>query len=369
MRRHPIIRGADGRDMCCKLVVKGDKIYRDHTALVWNLIHIGWPLLLMLLWLPSRAFGGGIDLEAYHRAAIRISEQIAREVPRDMPVRTLGFAPIAGDNFGFRESLQASFKQHSPYKIVERDQKDLNKIIKTQGLELGDVFDPDLRAKLGRLLGTEALVLCKIIQKQQSRFSTFLRVAIKIDNVELGEIMAVKTYSIRYIPKTTWFALGAVVISVLVLLALGLKMQKARAAKRQQQEAEQAEWLKLQTEVGQIYSAIKAEMDKVLRKLTDAYNSANAKAHSLTNPLKDLEREMLRLQQSFEFAPRPENTCHNKSDLADKIASGKILLQSVKYLLAETSAISSLTASSHDTLSPINDRLKEVSEHLIDWSK
>ncbi|MCP3061598.1 CsgG/HfaB family protein [Myxococcus sp. K38C18041901] len=116
-----------------------------------------------------------------------VSAPAASAVAPTGPVRicVLKFRDINEDSsleLALAEAVITDIGAHPGLRIVEREQLDLP--MKEQDFHQSDRVDPETRARLGRLIGAEVVVLGSI-----QRSGPLLRVAARFVHVETGEVL------------------------------------------------------------------------------------------------------------------------------------------------------------------------------------
>nr|WP_255653317.1 CsgG/HfaB family protein [Myxococcus sp. XM-1-1-1] len=112
---------------------------------------------------------------------------VANPVPRTGPVSicVLKFRDVNEDTsleLALAEAVITDIGAHPGLRVVEREQLDLP--MKEQDFHQSDRVDPETRARLGRLIGAEVVVLGSI-----QRSGPLLRVAARFVHVETGEVL------------------------------------------------------------------------------------------------------------------------------------------------------------------------------------
>ena len=221
-------------------------------------------------------------------AVSKLALNVAQSLPKDIHFRLVAVFDIDGDDVGLQRALVSAIKEKTDLKIVERS--DLDKILKEHGMQLSDLVDRESRVKFGQLQGVEGILFGKIIEKKSGMLSASLKVHIKIDNVERGEIVMAKDFSFRaQSPYRRAIIIAGVIAGVIFLLAIWLSIRRSIKKVEKLGEDEQERY------------SISREVDKTISNLSqvrEIFLENNHRDNAII--LKDIESELRVLKQTVE---------------------------------------------------------------------
>ena len=176
--------------------------------------------LLVCCWPAPNAFGETDPLKAlkadnHRKVAREIALQVVDMLPDDIHFRLLGIGPIEEDDGTLVDALTTAVKTKTRYHLIER--KDLNKILKEQGVQLSPISDPRRPVEPGKIKGVEGLLMGKIVKMNCSFLFCSMQVFMKLDDVEGGDVKFAETFDAYYLPPSTKYGIAAVVVLILVI--------------------------------------------------------------------------------------------------------------------------------------------------------
>jgi|GEM_PF-6970271 len=172
-----------------------------------------WLILLFLVLLPAGAMADGL----MDQAVRDVAAQAAAAMPRPISVRLLAVTDVDGDDGGLVRALTEALQRDRHFILVER--ADLDRILKEQGLQVGDLVSPDERVEPGRIRGVEGIVFGTVLEKKSWPLSAGLRVHLKFADVQSGEIYLARDFSSSLAsPYRPYVLLAAAAVAVLVLI-------------------------------------------------------------------------------------------------------------------------------------------------------
>ncbi len=199
-------------------------------------------VMAMGLLVPAAARSAGnapLDITGQNYQAVvnDIAGQVVAKLPDDIHFRLIGIGPIEGDERGLADALTAKIKAETRYKLIER--KDLDKILREQGIQLSPIADDRRPVEPGKIKGVEGILMGRVAKKELSILYCSMDVFIKLDDVEGGEVVFAEHFRAQYLPQTTIY--GAVGIIILILLVIYAKRSKRRAVEKTHAEVAEDE--------------------------------------------------------------------------------------------------------------------------------
>lgn len=191
-------------------------------------------ILTIIVWSPVSVMAQGNPLfdlkhENYRKAANNIAAQVVKKLPDDIHMRLLAIAPIKGDDGALVDMLTSKIKSETQYRLIER--KDLDKILKEQGIQISSFADPRRPIEPGKIKGVEGLLMGEIVKKQSSFLSCNLEVFFKMDNVESGDVVFADSFKAQVSSSVAWYAIGGILVLILcIAYANRLKKKKKEKA-------------------------------------------------------------------------------------------------------------------------------------------
>jgi hypothetical protein len=197
--------------------------------------------------------------------------------------------------------------QKTSFKVIER--ADLDVILKEQGLQLKDVMDEKTRIQHGKLKGVQGLLMGRVLGMESGFMSCTIRVHLKLDDVEKGEIVFAKDFNVTAVsPLRNWLFVGA---GLLLAIIIGAALWSRRRVVVQENKIQEdvTERIDLGRGVGRALSTL----SEARAKLMDQGKSDAAAA------LKDAERNLLALKEQIENAARGDAAMRGKDELKEAL--------------------------------------------------
>lgn len=278
---------------------------------------------LMLTSLPCMAGTDDLKVEAVKN----FQKAVVKALPAEGNIIRIAVLDITDDNGSIRDAIIAAITEKTSFKIIERT--DLDQILKEQGLQLKDVMDEKTRIQPGKIKGVQGLLMGRVLGMESGFMSYTIRVHLKLDDVEKGEIVFAKDFNVSAVsPVRMWlFVAIALVIGIIVVFFIfGRRRVKER-------ESIVQEDVRTRVDLGRGIRQAMATLSEARAKLMDK---------GQTDPaikLKNAERDLLVLKEEIENAPRGFTDISNNDELRDVLAFDRsfqeksdILIKSVEKL-------------------------------------
>jgi len=153
-----------------------------------------------------------------------VARQVAAAIPVDLKMGTVAIGQIENDGDGrLAHALTGALTKLNRFKVIER--RDLDKLLEEQGVQTRDWIDPKERVKFGKVKGVQGLFLGKIVERSSGMLQDALKVQLKLDDVERGQVVFAKDFvatELHYGPLMVLGIILAVLVG-LVLMVLGRK--------------------------------------------------------------------------------------------------------------------------------------------------
>lgn len=266
------------------------------------------PLCACLFALAFLAFLTSQSLTAEEKNPAGLEQEIARQaaaaLPADLKMRAVAIGQIEGDGDGrIAHALTGELTKLNRFKVIER--QDLDKLLQDQGVQARDWTDPGTRVKFGKVSGVQGLFLGKIAERKDGLFQDTLRVQLKLDDIERGQVVVAKEFVV-----TRWHygPLGvlAAILLVIVGLVAGVAGRKRTVTKQTVlAEADRRERT-INTE----------ELSKAIGELSRARSLLSGKGlQAEAIRVKDLEVQLRTVKDRIALAPTGTSDRHTAGDL------------------------------------------------------
>lgn len=263
-----------------------------------------------------KAAAGVLQTEAIRK----LQNAVVKALPSEGSIIRIAILDLAGDDGAIKNAITAIVAEKTSFKIIER--ADLDVILREQGLQLKDVMDEKTRIQHGKIKGVQGLLMGKVLGMESGFMSYTVRVHLKLDDVEKGEIVFAKDFNVTAVsPVRNWLFIiaGLVVVVVVVLIVLG---RRRIAVKETIIHEDVGERVDLGRGVGRAL----ATLSEARAKLMDQGKTDAAVA------LKDAERNLLALKEQVENAPRGSSDTRSKEELKEALAFDRSFLETSEAL-------------------------------------
>jgi hypothetical protein len=304
-------------------------------------------------------FFGNLSANNYQNVLDKISSEIVASLPDDIHFRLLAIPPIQGDDGQLADALTAKIKSGTRYHLIER--RDLDKLLKEQGIQLSPVADPRRPIEPGKIKGVEGLLLGKVEESTCNFLFCSLRVFIKLDNVERGDVVFAKHYEASAFPSALMY-LGIALLVVLVV-AVFIVLGKRNAMKR---------GVRFSEDDSQALQGLQAEVKKARDNLNIAHDTLISRSRiQLGTELRSARESVNALLFKLEQAPGVYPGSADKKDRSALEAHGRSMAALMRNILAESEKLLSAVKSGDDratgdALKALNTEIKNASNRLHD---
>lgn len=221
-------------------------------------------------------------------AITKLQAVVVKSLPVESSIIRVGVLDFEGDDGTIRNAITSAITDKTSFKVIER--ADLDKILQEQGLQLKDIMDERTRIEPGRIKGVQGILFGKVLGMESGFMSYTIRVNLKLDDVEKGEIVFSKDISASAVsPVRQWLLFG--VIGIVILLIIMRIFRKNRAALIKEDIVARIDLTK--------------EIDKVISNVSGARSKLNEKGKSEEAIMvNNAEGDLLNLKQLIQTAPR-----------------------------------------------------------------
>ena len=253
-------------------------------------IHFVLSILICSVFLISATAFAEADLKA--AALKKFQQAIIKALPVETQIVRIAVLDFEGDDGTIQNDVTSAITEKTHFKVIER--KDLDKILGEQGLQLKDVMDEKTRIKLGKIKGVQGLLFGKVLGVEKGFMSYTLKVHLKFDDVEKGEILFSKDFTSSVVsPTRNYLAFGAICIIILLVILGMLKKRRVMAINKAMKE-----------DVS-VRLDITREIDKAITNIATTRSKLNSRGNSGDAiKLNGIESDLLHVKQVIQLAPR-----------------------------------------------------------------
>lgn len=231
----------------------------------------------------------GTAEDTLRSAAIRnLQNSVVKALPSESNLVRIAVLDFEGDDGTVRNAVTSAITEKTAFKVIER--ADLDKILQEQGLQLKDIMDEKTRIEHGRIKGVQGILFGKILGMESGFMSYTVKVHIKLDDVEKGEILLSKDISASAVsPARKWLMYGVIGIIAILILATFLRGRRATLVRE---------------DLSQRVDLTK-EIDKALNNISAVRSKLNSDGRSdKAIVFGNLEGDLMSLKQTVQLAPR-----------------------------------------------------------------
>ena len=275
-------------------------------------------ILFYLVFLISPNASAEADLKP---AAIKkLQQAVLKSLPSETEVIRIAVLDFEGDDGTIQNAITSAITEKTNFKVIER--KDLDKILEEQGLQLKDVMDEKTRIKYGKIKGVQGLLMGKILGMQKGFLSYSLKVHLKLDDVEKGEILFSKDFNIKAVsPVRNWIIYGVIGVIILVFIIVALTKRRATVIKTRVKEDVTAR------------VDITKEIARALTNISNAKTKLMAKGKTDEAVLvKDAERDLQLLKEQVDNAARGSADMRKAGEFKQVLNFDKSIIDSFENL-------------------------------------
>jgi hypothetical protein len=250
----------------------------------------------------------------------KLQNAVIKALPADSNIVRLAVLDFEGDDGTVRDALTSAITEKTTFKVIER--ADLDKILSEQGLQLKDIMDEKTRIEHGRIKGVQGILFGKVLGMESGFMSFTVKVHLKLDDVEKGEILLSKDFNISAVsPVRTWIIYGAIGLIVLIVVITMLKKRRVTVIE------------------STIKEDVKARIDLVKEINRAITNISEAKAKLMDKGrtddavlLKDAERDIMLLKEHVDNAARGSADMRKTKEFKDALEFDKGIISSLESL-------------------------------------
>jgi len=242
----------------------------------------------ILLFLQNASAANDLKAEAIKR----LQTSVIKALPAESDIVRVAVLDFEGDDGTIKNAITAAITEKTTFRVIER--ADLDKILEEQGLQLKDIMDEKTRITHGKIKGVQGLLMGKVLDMKEGFMSYNIKVHVKLDDVEKGEIIVSQDFSASAVsPVRNWIFYGAIGIIVILIIITMLKKRRATV---------------VTTAIKEDVIA-RVDLTKELSKAVTNISEAKAKLMDREKTdeavmIKDAEREMQLLKEHVDNAAR-----------------------------------------------------------------
>ena len=226
-------------------------------------------------------------------AAIKkLQQSVIKALPTETQIVRIAILDFEGDDGTIQNAITSAITEKTNFKVIER--KDLDKILEEQGIQLKDIMDEKTRIQHGKIKGVQGLLFGKVLGMEKGFLSYTVKVHLKLDDVEKGEILFSKDFNIKVVsPVRNWIIYGVVGIIILIIVIIALTKRRATV---------------IETRIKEDVTArvdITKEISRALTNISNAKTKLMGKGKTDEAVLlKDAERDLQLLKEQVDNAAR-----------------------------------------------------------------
>lgn len=297
------------------------------------------------------------DLKA---AAIKKFENaVARVLPADSNIVRVAVLDFQGDNGTIKNAITTAITSKTTFRVIERS--DLDKILDEQGLQLKDIMDQSTAVKHGKIKGVQGLIMGRVLKMGKGFMSYDIKVHLKLDNVEKGEIVISKDIAVSAVsPVRNWIFAGVAAIIIIFGGVIMLKKRRTTVVETVVTEDVRAR-VDLTKEIGNAVRNISAAKAK----LVDKGKTDEAVL------LKDAERDLLLLREHVDNSARGNSDMRKTKEFKEGRAFDEKMMSSLERLTESTNKIFSIANSgnSGNLEKEVADLTSDIRSTLSEFGK
>ena len=306
-------------------------------------------LLVMAILLPLHNPAYAED--AMKAAAIKkLQTAVVAALPIETSMARIAVIDVGGDDGTLQSALTTALAGKTAYKVIER--ADLDKLLNEQGLQLKDIIDEKTRVEPGRLRGVQGLVIAKVLGMESGFMSYTIRMNVKLDDVEKGEIVFTKDLSVTAVSPArmyvTYAAAGLLVLIVFIVVRRSMRSRSIRTS---------------------MADGVKARVDLIAEVASAIRNISDAKA-SLMNrgkvddavALKGAERDAMLLKQQIENALRGNAATSQPAEFKGALEFDTYIIGTFKDLTVSADKLYAKVTSNGEFKAEVNELNKNIKD-------
>ena len=288
-------------------------------------------VLLLSMFLFCQHAVAAEDLKA---AAIKkLQTSVIKALPADSDIVRVAILDFEADDGTIKNAITSAVTEKTTFKVIER--ADLDKILEEQGLQLKDIMDEKTRITHGKIKGVQGLLMGKVLNMKEGFMSYDIKVHLKLDDVEKGEIVVSKDFSVSAVsPVRNWIFIGGIGIVVILIVITMLKKRQAMV---------------ITTTIKEDVAA-RVDLTKELSKALSNLSEAKAKLMDKGKTdeavlLKDTERELQLLKEHVDNVARGSADIRETKEFKDVLEFDTKMMSSLEELTKSSDRVYNMVAS------------------------
>ncbi|MBM4305245.1 MAG: hypothetical protein FJ123_00775 [Deltaproteobacteria bacterium] len=252
--------------------------------------YLGLAVLVFSIFIYFGHVSAATDLKP--AAIVKFQREVIKALPVETQIIRIAVLDLENDDGTIRDALISVITEKTNFKVIERT--DLDKILEEQGLQLKDVMDEKTRIQHGKIKGVQGLLMGKVLGMGKGFMSYNLKVHLKLDDVEKGEIVFSKDITSSVVsPIRSYLVFGVIGIIILLFVVIILRKRRAAVIKKA-----------VKGDISARYD-ITREIDKAITNIATSRSKLNSKGNA-TDAIKlnAIESDLLHIKQVIQLAPR-----------------------------------------------------------------
>ena len=250
----------------------------------------------------------------------KFQQSIIKALPIETQIVRIAVLDFEGDDGTIQNAVTSAITEKTNFKVIER--KDLDKILEEQGLQLKDIMDEKTRIRHGKIKGVQGLLFGKVLGMEKGFLSYTVKVHLKLDDVEKGEILFSKDFNIKVVsPVRDWIIYGVIGVIILVFIVVALTKRRATVIKTRVKEDVT------------VRVDITKEIARALTNISNAKTKLMAKGKTDEAVLlKDAERDLQLLKEQVDNAARGSADMRKAGEFKQVLNFDKAMMDSSENL-------------------------------------
>ncbi len=261
---------------------------------------------------------------------------VVKALPAESDMARIAVLDFEGDDGTIRNAITSAITEKTSFRVIERT--DLDKILEEQGLQLKDIMDENTQITHGKIKGVQGLIFGKVVSMQKGFMSYTIKANVKLDDVEKGEIVLSKDFSVSAVsPVRQWLVYGFFALIVLIGIAIFLSMRRATVI-----------GTTIKEDVGTRRDLVK-EISRAVANISEAKAKLMDKGKTDDAVLlKDAEKDLMLLKQYVENAVRGDATMNKVKDFKDALENDKKIMSVFEDLTRSADKVYDLVISGNN---------------------
>lgn len=311
-------------------------------------------MLLLPVLLINNVFA---DNDLKSDALKKLQNAVVDELKDETGISRISVVDIEGDDGSIKNALISAITEHTDLNVVER--ADLDKLLKEQGMQLGDIMDERSRVKYGRIKGVQGVLMGNASSMNEGFMKYMIRVHLKLDDVENGEIIFSKDFSVSSAsPLRLLLILGGLflIAIIFIIVYFSKKMVKIKEEGIRKDE-------NVRTSIANEIVKAEKNIREARSKMMDKGKQDGAIA------LKELEGDLQVLREHVYNVCRGNTDMRDDQEIKRALAFDTEIKESFHYLVKSTDKVYNI-ASSDETCElevEINVLKKDIKDKMNEF--